>query len=156
MDPLELAVRATLVRLCAHPQAPSWTGRDWTREVLTGIGAVAQGANYVWLTNWLWDGVAVMRSNSGQLIDIPLVLESEFGGWGAICFDFEKLLAARASHRLMVCSAYTQPGALTYIARLQAINAFQSGRSGDRYLLACWYGAQGTAGAFVIDSHTVP
>jgi hypothetical protein len=157
MDPLELAVQAALVGLCAHPQAPNWNGRDWTREVLTSIGAVMQGANYVWLTNWLWDGVAVVRSSSGQLIDIPLVLESEFGGWSAICFDFEKLLAARSSHRVTVCSANTLPGAQTHLTRLQAIiKAFQFGQSGDRCLLACWYGAPRTAGAFIIQLHIVP
>jgi hypothetical protein len=156
MDPLELAVQAALVGLCADPQASSWSGRQWTREVLARIGAVAQSANYVWLTNWLWDGVAVVRSATGQVVDMPLVLESEFGVWGDIWFDFEKLLAARSSHRVMVCCANTLAGAKTNLVRLQGIiSAFQSGQVGDRYLLACWYGAPKTAGAFLIELHIV-
>src|SRR2546430_11816980 len=42
--------------------------------------------------------------SGGSLIGLPLVLESEWGTHDeAIDYDFQKLLVARAEHRVMIC-----------------------------------------------------
>ncbi len=156
----ERDVRAALVGLSANPEAPTWGNPDWTREVKAAVGRVAKNAGHDWLPSdaaaaWLCDGTAQKRRD-GALIDIPLMLESEWGGWDAIRYDFEKLMVVRAKYRVMVCSAYTPSGAEETLTKLKSIvQSFQAGQRADRYFLACWFGPAGTAGEFTFRSHVV-
>jgi hypothetical protein len=55
---------------------------------------------------WLYDLVWYRENNDGNLVEVPLVVECE---WGTdtkkdIKFDFEKLLLAKADIKLMICS----------------------------------------------------
>ena len=71
------------------------------------MGRAVKNAGHTWLSSasggaWLWDGTAQTR-RGGTLINVPVMLESEWGGWDAIKYDFEKLMVARAApprHRL--------------------------------------------------------
>ena len=87
----------------------------------------------------LWDETANTRQD-GNLRIFPLMLESEWGDWDAISYDFEKLLAARAAHRVMVRSASSQSRAEEIFQEHIHSPGF-SGESGWRLLSsACWYG----------------
>jgi hypothetical protein len=82
--------------------------------------------------------------------------ESEWGGWDAIKYDFEKLMVARAAHRVIVCSAYTRKGAEKTLSNLVSmVKSFRGSQRADRYLVACWFGSPGTAGHFLFRAHTV-
>jgi len=155
-DAVESEIESVLSSLCENPHARRWGRPDWGEEVKAAVGAVAQRANYRWLSDgshgeWLWDGVAQEWAGD-YLIGIPLALEVEWHGWAEIKYDFEKLLVSRANHRVMVCSAGSRAGAETHLSRLRAmIEAFRLNQSGDRYLLACWYGRKDAAGEFIFD-----
>ncbi len=157
---LEAEIKASLAKLCENPEAPAWSNPDWTRAVKAAVGSAAEKGGHSWLSSdsvgaWLWDGTAHTRQD-GNLLNIPLMLESEWGDWDAILYDFEKLLAARAAHRVMVCSASSQSRAEETLSRLTSIvQGFQASQGGDRYLLACWYGPAGTAGEFIFRSLVV-
>jgi hypothetical protein len=166
MDSLEEAVRDALVRMCGpDPRAPEPPGWDWHGEPIRTVGEVAQQAGYLWLPDrganlpaWLWDGVALEQGSSqvmgsGDLIGIALALEVDWGGFGAVLYDFKKLMVARATHRVIVSGiSVNRSGAERCAERLKdAVRRFQRGQSGDRYLLACWYGARHTLGEFYFD-----
>ena len=51
---------------------------------------------------WLYDVVWYQSDQAGHMTDVPLVAESEWGGFGAVKEDFEKLLVSRSRYRVMV------------------------------------------------------
>ena len=68
-----------------------------------------------------------------------MVAECEWGNFGDIEDDFQKLLVARASLRVMVCDGWWQPddneGRSTVDRLRQWIREFNGSRPGDTYLL---------------------
>jgi len=161
-DLMESEIQAALSALCLDPQAHRWRRPGWTREVKAAIGRIAQNHGYDWLASgatkpaWLYDGTAQERRGD-ILTKLPLALESEWHGWAEIKTDFEKLLASRVVHRVMIFSeGPRRHRAEEKISRLlDMIARFQLSSSGDRYLLACWYGKDGTAGDFLFRLHVV-
>ncbi|MBN9382336.1 MAG: hypothetical protein J0H74_16325 [Chitinophagaceae bacterium] len=86
---------------------------------------------------WLYDLVWYQENEQRYLLDVPLVVESEWNeNYGHIKFDFEKLIAARANHRLMVCQCRTlrKEERLEYFRN--AIKTYRHCQPGDRYLIA--------------------
>ncbi|MFZ0887515.1 MAG: hypothetical protein WA005_03615 [Candidatus Binataceae bacterium] len=155
-DEVEAEIQIALQGLCRDPGAHGWRNREWTRRVKEAVGRVLSGRGHILSSSsrvgsaWLWDGVALERDASGNLVMVRLALESEWMGKAEIKYDFEKLLAARAEHRVMVFSAESRRGVETQVKRLRAmIAAFRQGQSGDRYLLAGWYGKGRSPGAFI-------
>jgi hypothetical protein len=151
-------IQMALTNLCAHPQAHIWSPyRDWTRQVIDAVGRVVSNHGYTWVTSgvgrgeWLCDGVAHVRSGD-YLVSLALALECEWMGRTEIAYDFSKLLVIRVDLRVMVCAAVTRRGTQTHFRRMRdMITRFQGGSPGDRYLLAGWYGQQGSAGNFIFD-----
>ena len=89
-----------------------------------------------------------------KLIDSPLVCESEWGDFGEIKEDFEKLLLTRSKYRIMVFSIIDQNQFNQYITRLtELILQYQSRQSGDRYLFC---GTDEKARAFRFAQFIVP
>ena len=93
--------------------------RLWTEKVKTAFSKAGQATGFTvcasgvkpkyrdrreWLydVTWLWHN---KDSPGAPLIDCPLVLECEWGGLKDIVFDFEKLLLARASLRVLIFSS---------------------------------------------------
>jgi hypothetical protein len=79
----------------------------------------------VWYTN-----------GKAGLEDIDLVLECEWSRhFSGIRFDFEKLLAARARHRVMIFSCAETKIGDNFDQLIEIINRSKLSRQGDRYLM---------------------
>ena len=119
---------------------------EWTNAIKTqlrdlgwdlGYDVCTSGFNGETDPEWLYDLVWYQENEQGFLMDVPLVAESE---WQMrpkdIKFDFEKLLAARANHRLMVCQCRKKfkEERLQYFRA--AVKVYRHRLPGDRYLIA--------------------
>lgn len=86
----------------------------WTEEIKNSLGELGRDNNFSicastldkdYECEWLYDLVWYKENENGYLIDVPLVVESE---WKTdlikdIKFDFEKLLLAKSRVKLMIC-----------------------------------------------------
>ena len=93
---------------------------------------------------WLYDVTWLEYATDGPLIDAHLVAECEWGNLGEIGDDFEKLLLARASMRLMIfdgnyeCDG-CEPGSRRIAEHLaKCAKEFNGSRAEDAWLLAAW------------------
>ncbi len=87
---------------------------------------------------WMWDGVAWEQSG-GWVLNQPLVLESQWDDKEDVEDDFQRLMVARADHRVLVFEAYTQDDADIIVKEcIHAVGAYRGTAAGDRYLFACW------------------
>ncbi|MGO9587919.1 MAG: hypothetical protein ACLP2Y_17200 [Limisphaerales bacterium] len=90
-----------------------------------------------WLYDLCWYSGAPDKNK--KLLDVPLVLESEWNQYGII-YDFEKLLIAKSKFKVMVFQANGQT-AIDFFKELeQGIRTYQGGTPGEIYLLACFNG----------------
>jgi len=74
---------------------------------------------------------------TGHLESVPMVAESEWGDIIAIKEDFQKLLVARATVRVMVFNAEAVDGGIAAVVnRLrEMVGVFQATQAGDTFLL---------------------
>jgi hypothetical protein len=119
---------------------------NWTRQIKISIGtlgtklgySVCAGGpfqKYDFESGWLYD-LVWYKENAFGLIDVPLVLESEWKTYAQIKYDFEKLLVARAKYRVMIFQA-TPANTESILSRLkQIIGHSEMKARGDRYLFA--------------------
>ena len=124
---------------------------DWTKAVkieLCRIGreefGLKVGASGVTpfvpdYPEWLYD-VTWLKYNDDDLTDAVLVAECEWGEDSEIVYDFQKLLLARATLRLMIFDSGQDPQGSQVIAERLARQAgkFKRGKAGDGWLLAAW------------------
>jgi len=86
-------------------------------------------------TEWMtWD-VAWRKYDGNVLVDLPLVLESQWE-LKKTKHDFEKLLVSRARLRVMIFGAQN-PGEEHFKSFIDAINRYSGTQEGDRYLFVC-------------------
>ena len=129
-------------------QKGRWTRRQWTRRILTALCSVGQELGYtVYAANvegaeggeWLYD--ACWLDGEKWLTSVPMVAECEWDDVEHIEDDFQKLLVARASLRVMVCDGWWHPGCDDTEGRSTAerlkrwVGKFEDGSEGDTYLL---------------------
>jgi hypothetical protein len=88
---------------------------------------------------FLYD-VIWLKQDNGYLKRVPLVAESEWSmAENASSNDFQKLLVARADHRLMVLSAKRgRPADEAIEPLIDEIERCELRERGDRYLFGCW------------------
>ena len=88
----------------------------------------------------MYDVVWLVYSPDGRkddyLLSVPLVAESEWGNEDAIDEDFEKLLLARATIRLMIFGGANEDNDETAKRLVRLVEHFELGGSDDAYLLA--------------------
>ena len=129
------------------------SGREWTKAIKTmlcelghefGYQVGAGGLNFGY-GEWLYDVTWLEYSRGyepglqNQLIDAHLVAECEFGKPTAIKDDFEKLLLARATVRLMIYDGNYDSGSEAIAERLAGyISDFKGSYAEDTWLLAAW------------------
>ncbi len=87
-----------------------WSDRVWTKGLVSRLGELGKEQKYSIFRSgqggWLYDLVWQKRTD-GRLTGLPLVLESEWrANDKAIDYDFQKLLVARADHRVMICQGH--------------------------------------------------
>ena len=93
-----------------------------------------------------------VRLQDQAILDIELIVESEWRPDG-VQYDFQKLMAVRARHRLMIFSQWTKKLAETAPNRLiTEIQNFRLTQPADRYLFAVWHN-EGTEFEFCVYVH---
>lgn len=122
------------------------TDGPWTKMIKERLGQFGHILGFKTCTSgfkdehdkeWLYDLVWYQEDEEHLLIDLPLAVESEWNmDVAQIKYDFEKLLAVRAGHRLMICQCRTKykQDRLEYFRK--AVKAYRYRLAGDRYLIA--------------------
>ena len=131
-------------------------GGPWTKEVLTTLCKLGRKLGYTaWATGshpnrvpdeyrdgdeWLYDASWRHSDTYDRIIFVPMVAESEWGDLKKIEEDFQKLLLARSTIRVMVYYAKDKDSDWNrrYKNRLREhVGAF-NGTRGDTYLLIAY------------------
>lgn len=121
----------------------------WTEAVKTKLCEIGRRFNYRVgesklgdFGEWLYDVTWLEGEPEGLMIDAHLVAECEWDHrFGHITEDFDKLLLARASVRLMIFDGNHKPGSEKIAAQLaERIRAFKGSRAEDAWLLAAFEG----------------
>ena len=124
--------------------------REWTRAIATTLCNIGRkrgckvGAGPVSNNDRDWGerlyDVTWLKSNADDLlVEAPLVVECEWGNLANIDEDFQKLLLARSTVRLMIFDGGYSPGSERIAAHLaDQVRAFGLTRSEDAWLFAAW------------------
>jgi hypothetical protein len=119
----------------------------WTGDLILRLGELGKRLGYYVCApqcrelengqgGWLYD-LVWLKNNEGCLIGLPLVLETEWSSRkGYIDDDFQKLLVARAEHRVMICQG-SDPDRHFKRFIMQVRNCGLT-QVGDRYLFLCF------------------
>ena len=127
---------------------------QWTRDVKIALGVAGRERGY-WVCagglprkpaaadsgEWLYDLCWLSYQPDGEefLTDAVLVVESEWAGGAYIDEDFQKLLLARSTVRLMIFDGGNPAGADMTASRLaRQVAAFECSADEDVWLLAAW------------------
>jgi hypothetical protein len=159
-DYAEEGIQKALQAVCPRAFSEGWNDdtRRWTTEVkeaLTRLGKElgyccnASGVDTKDGGEWLFD-VTWTEYDGEYLISVPLACESQWGtardGKGVtqdFVNDFEKLLAARAEHKLMVMDQRKADTVDDTIDSLiERIKRIRLNVEGERYMFACWVNEQ--------------
>ena len=150
IDAIEQQIIAELAGVPAKTDAEGGQGSEvpWTKYVkqalvdigrLNGFKTAASGCSSDDGAEWLYDVVWYEVDEHGNMRDVPLVAECEWGGPRAIKVDFEKLLVARARYRVMIFQTSTDAESQRSINLLKGcITNCKLSRAGDRYLFLVW------------------
>lgn len=149
LDQLETEIAGVLEEvLTADKQSGGISDREWTRRIKESLcmlgqrnryGVCAAGCAGADEGEWLFDMVSTVgRGDPWQFCEMPLAMECE---WSThlddIAWDFEKLLVAKAQHKLFIFQEAAQSGVREVAERLKAmVNSFKTTLPGERYLLA--------------------
>ncbi|MBK6932871.1 MAG: hypothetical protein IPH12_19175 [Saprospirales bacterium] len=100
------------------------------------------------ITNGCTISLVSSKADQSYMLDVPLVLESEWGDHVAYEYDFQKLLLARSKYKVMIfeCGNHVIEWSKEQIR-------YFSGTKGDRYLFCSW---QGSIKTNSILSHSLP
>lgn len=135
------------VKKVNEKERSAWGDTEWTNRVLTKLCRLGKSLHFsTWASGvsseyakggeWLYD-VTWLDSNDGIFLSsTPMVAECEWSNPGEIDSDFQKLLVARATVRVMVYDAEYYDGKMKASASkfCDWVGAFEGAR-GDTYLL---------------------
>lgn len=145
---IEKSLVRKLSKLCSSAQS-SRISTVQLKEMLYNVGETYECNPYgsqirhidetssEWLYDFCW-----WKTSEGafDIIDIPLVVESEAGNEIEVLRDFRKLMQARATHRLLVFQCPIE----RIVPRCsEMVKKFSSSLSGDRYLFFQWIPGNG-------------
>jgi hypothetical protein len=150
-DAVELDVEQALFPIPARAAAETWSRTQRTKAVKQalvdlakkyGCKTAASQCKTEQESEWLYDVVWFQSDDSNDLIDVPLVVESEWLGENNLKDDFQKLLVARAKHRLMVFQGRSEKEVRMIFDSMRGwIRKYHGTAKEDRYLLAGWTGS---------------
>lgn len=133
--------------------------KRWTDSIKDFIGRLGEDKGFkicastddkLYDSEWLYDLVWYKENEEGFIIEVPLVVESE---WKKdlikdIKFDFEKLLLAKSQLKLMICNC-EEDDQESYISYFQkAINICPMVIEGEEFLIAILNLVSGDADEF--------
>jgi len=141
-DSLELSIQTKLSAMSADPK---WKD-DRTLYIKNAIWKAVDPPYRFEATipgkraEWMWDAIAWEEEpDTKGFLRLNLVMESELGGREKAEEDFQRLMVARADHRLLVFDHHTENEAEETIKEcMRAAQNFCGTQKGDRYLFACW------------------
>ena len=157
-DEIELQIQAKLQSVAQSlNKRPDGECTIEIKKVLGALGSsigcevrssgTSQHRSHEWLFDMTW-----VRLQDQAILDIELIVESEWHPDG-VQYDFQKLMAGRARHRLMIFSQKLKTLAQTAPDRLIAeIQNFRLTQPADRYLFAVWHN-EGAAFEFRVYVH---
>ena len=148
-DKMEKEIVSSIYAAGKDARPPWGSDEQWTRLIKKHLGKLGIAKGYGVCTagrrskgrvkfpdgfesEWLYDMVWY-RSNDDGLIDVPLVLESEWRG--DIRYDFEKLLLARSRYRVMLFLAREDDIEATFDQLTKIVTKCRLSKKGDRYIL---------------------
>lgn len=153
-DPIEEAIRLALDSIPEDAERGGWTWErtNWTRKVKARLFGLAKDCSPSYdvcasdcsdakygepqYGEWLYD-LCWYVEDEVCLLQIPLVAEIEWSPDGSCDGDFQKLLQARAEHRLWVFQMKTPEDVRRIFQECRdVINRFRGSQPGDRYLMA--------------------
>ena len=119
---------------------------QWTQTIKAFLGRLgstkgyricASGAEESFESEWLYDLVWFKENEKGYLIEVPLVVESEWKqNLKDIKFDFEKLLVSKSPLKLMICNCKESTKASTLNYFQESINACPFVNTEEKFLIA--------------------
>lgn len=119
---------------------------DWTKQLKLFLGDAGENEKYQICAStpekdfngeWLYDLVWYRENDKGQLVEVPLVVESEWSRYYKdVKFDFEKLLLANSQLKLMICSCPEKESEVWINNFQRAIDVCPLVKNGDEYLIA--------------------
>jgi hypothetical protein len=142
-DQIEREIRGVLDSFGNDFWNEKWGER--TLRVKNEIGSIGNGKYSIYASacdfsrngEWLFDMTWLVLDNDGFILDVPLILESEWLPSDEIGNDFQKLMVGRAGLRVMIFSVPGGQKATTEFENLRkAVGLFSAGQPSDRYLLA--------------------
>jgi hypothetical protein len=122
--------------------------RAWTMKIKEVIGSL--GEKYGWDVctsgfpdrfdpEWLYDLIWFRNDSDSHLSEVYLVMESEWGkGRDEIKYDFEKLLLAKATLKVMVFQTDDKDTSGIFNFLKEGIHAFQKHSAEETYILAAF------------------
>lgn len=145
-DEIEVAILDAVDRVAAETGHEQWPDKEWTRRLKNVLAVLGQSHGYrayastAELANcgeWLFD-VTWTDEPAGFLRSVPLALEMEWD-CGGIDDDFQKLVAARADHRVLLFNFPRGHDMNLVLERvLTNVRTFSSSSRADRYLFGGW------------------
>ncbi|HWA26868.1 MAG TPA: hypothetical protein VG734_14510 [Lacunisphaera sp.] len=131
-------------------QPPTWGDRDWTVGIKASVAKLGIMAGWKVCTSsvngidreceWLFDQTWFHNGN-GMLREVGLVLESEWGNFQEVRYDFEKLLVARAPMKVMIYCDEKLDCAESFENLGLGMRHYKHQDASERFLVACWRGA---------------
>jgi len=145
-DEIEMAICQRLDSLVANPTSTEWSDTEWTKQVKSTVAALGKDRSY-WVYcsgcspsdggEWLFD-LCWLEYDGDILLSVPLIMECEWTPSEADD-DFQKLIVAKADHRVMVFAVPTGKNRdEKFSSLLLHVNANKHSLGTDRYLLSCW------------------
>jgi hypothetical protein len=149
LDSIETEIWAALQPIPVMAKAEGWlSDAQWTAAVKKalvcvgrkfGHGTAASGCESDEGAEWLYDVVWWKSDSEGDMTDVPLVAESEWGGEKAIQDDFQKLLVARSKYRVMVFQGKSEIVVKDRFEKMRRwVEKFKGILPTDRFLLVGW------------------
>jgi hypothetical protein len=144
-DSTERQVIEKLRSAAAAAETEGWDTTRWTVEVKLRIGTLGRHHGYevyahefreAGRSEWLFDLTWLKKDRNGFSSALPLILESKWGDPGEVSDDFQKLMVARARHRVIVFDQGR--GERMMDGLLEEVRHFEGSTPGDRYLFAGW------------------
>lgn len=142
-DPIEEDIKKILEEVAVKGEVEGWPTPEWTKQIKNRFCELgkehrfyvcASGCNGEWLYDVTW----LYYDEGYYLLNVPLVMECE---WllskDEIDHDFQKLLLARAQHRVMIYNQKTKDEVLEKIDNFkEQIIKYTGTCAGDRYFFA--------------------
>jgi hypothetical protein len=141
LDAVERAIVEVAAGIAERATKEKWADKVWSQNLLSEIGRIGHslgfyvcGCEQYGQGEWLYDHVWLKLENgkSGRILDVPLILESEWGNRRDIDEDFQKLLLGRSQHRVMIFQQRNVER--LYPELIAQAQMFAGKQSGDRYL----------------------